>query len=98
MYYENNRYHYDAGWVSQYSALDRKPLQEVSSKIAQVTVFLEGAQITRSSSVNLKQGVSNLSLNGNCRGYPGTEYSGRWSFVGENSVCLVSRELLRQCS
>ena len=38
--------------------------QEVNSKIAQVTVFLEGAQVTRSASVNLKQGVSNLSVPG----------------------------------
>src|SRR6187402_2550159 len=38
--------------------------QQVNSKIAQVTVFLEGAQVTRSASVNLKQGVSNLSLPG----------------------------------
>jgi hypothetical protein len=42
----------------------QEALQEVSSKIAQVTVFLEGAQITRSSSINLKEGVSNLSLKG----------------------------------
>jgi hypothetical protein len=38
--------------------------QEVNSKIAQVTVFLEGAQVTRTASLNLKQGVSNLSVPG----------------------------------
>jgi hypothetical protein len=38
--------------------------QDVTSKISKVTVFLEGAQITRSSSVNLKPGVSSLSLTG----------------------------------
>ena len=38
--------------------------QDVNSKIAQVTVFLEGAQVTRAASVNLKQGVSNLSVPG----------------------------------
>ena len=42
----------------------QEPSQQVNSKIAQVTVFLEGAQVTRSTSVNLKQGVSNLSLPG----------------------------------
>jgi hypothetical protein len=42
----------------------QEPSQQVNSKIAQVTVFLEGAQVTRSTSVNLKQGVSNLSLAG----------------------------------
>ena len=42
----------------------QETVQDVSSKIAKVTVFLEGAQITRSSSVNLKQGVQNLSLTG----------------------------------
>ena len=51
-----------AGWsvltFAQETAL------EVASKISKVTVFLEGAQITRSSTVNLKSGVSNLSLTG----------------------------------
>ncbi len=42
----------------------QEPSQQVNSKIAQVTVFLEGAQVTRSTSVNLKQGVSNLSVAG----------------------------------
>ena len=42
----------------------QETVQEVTSKIAKVTVFLEGAQITRSSTANLKQGVSSLSLKG----------------------------------
>jgi len=51
-----------AGWsvltFAQESTLD------VASKISKVTVFLEGAQVTRSSTVNLKSGVSSLSLAG----------------------------------
>jgi hypothetical protein len=38
--------------------------QDVASKITQVTVFLAGAQVTRSATVNLKEGVSNLSVPG----------------------------------
>ena len=51
-----------AGWSILTFAQEN--VQDVTSKIAKVTVFLEGAQITRSSSFNLKQGVSSLSLKG----------------------------------
>lgn len=50
--------------VSSLLAFAQETVQDVTSKIARVTVFLEGAQVTRSSNVNLKQGVSNLSLTG----------------------------------
>jgi uncharacterized protein (TIGR02231 family) len=49
---------------SSMMALAQEITQEVNSKIAQVTVFLEGAQVTRAASVNVKQGVSNLSIPG----------------------------------
>jgi hypothetical protein len=50
--------------VSSILGFAQEIAQDVHSKIAQVTVFLEGAQVTRAASVSLKQGVSNLSVPG----------------------------------
>lgn len=38
--------------------------QEVLSRISNVTVFLDGAQVTRTADVTVKQGISILSLKG----------------------------------